>query len=104
VQRLSFPESFFHKPINQQNEVVTMKYQKTLNIWNLSQEERRALPAGQWIRAGESLDPHHRGIWCGVSPSGSDVAVWMGNIKGLKGEARAAHIQRLMDYAKGGAS
>ena len=81
-----------------------MKYQKTLNIWNLSQEERRALPAGQWIRAGESLDPHHRGIWCGVSPSGSDVAVWMGNIKGLKGEARAAHIQRLMDYAKGGAS
>ena len=50
-----------------------MKYQKTLNIWNLSQEERRALPAGQWIRAGESLDPHHRGIWCGVSPSGSDA-------------------------------
>jgi hypothetical protein len=32
------------------------------------------------------------------------VAVWMGNIKGLKGEARAAHIQRLMDYAKGGAA
>ena len=47
---------------------------------------------------------NHRGIWCGVSPSGSDVAVWLGNITGLKGEARAAHIQRLMDYAKGGAA
>jgi hypothetical protein len=75
------------------------QYKKSVNIWELSQPERKALQVGQWITAGNSGCKFSRGIWCGQTNSGSDVAVWLGNIKSLRGVARQAHIRTLITYA-----
>jgi hypothetical protein len=73
-------------------------YRKSLDIWTLDHDARCKLQPGQWVTAGPN--PDNRGIWCGVSHGGSCVAVWLGNLKGLKGQARLARIRQLMAYAK----
>lgn len=77
------------------------KYQKSINIWTLSKDEKKALQAGQWITAGCDGIHSTKGIWCGVSSGGSDVALWLGNISSLKGAARLERIRFMMQYAKG---
>lgn len=77
------------------------KYQKTVDIWTLTQEQRKGLQAGQWITAGKGGKYETKGIWCGVGKSGNDVAIWLGNLASRKGPARLEHIRFMMQYAKG---
>lgn len=71
-----------------------MKYTKPMDIWQLSTEQIKALPRGQWVYAGE---PDNRGQFMGVKRSGSVVVMWYGNAKGKDYHAyRRAHL----DYAK----
>ena len=71
------------------------KYQKTVDIWAATITEREGLQAGQWITAGPN---GARGIWCGISPSGSCVAIWCGNMARNKNPSQ--YIKDLMAYAK----
>jgi hypothetical protein len=77
------------------------KYQKSVDIWTLTKEEKKALQAGQWVTAGKSGMDCAKGIWCGVGKSGNDVALWLGNLSSLKGQARVDRIKFMMQYAKG---
>jgi hypothetical protein len=89
--------------INQQQQgIKTMaKYQKTIDIWTLTQEQRKGLQAGQWITAGKGGKFETKGIWCGQGKAGNDVAIWLGNLASRKGPARLEHIRFMMQYAKG---
>jgi hypothetical protein len=53
-----------------------MKFQKTIDIWKLSNDQVRALRPGQWVSAGGSL-----GRFYGVKKSGSVVVAWSNNAK-----------------------
>jgi hypothetical protein len=75
-----------------------MKYQKAVNIWSLTPEQRKALKVGQWVVAGDA-----RGQYMGQKNSSSktnlgiDVVVW--HHQGMTGyiSKRSA----LRDYAMG---
>lgn len=68
-----------------------MKYTKAVNIWALSQEQRKQLQIGQWVLAGGS-----KGQWLGQKASGSDVAAWHhSGIQGWKSK-----VSTLRAYAK----
>lgn len=73
-----------------------MKFQKAVNIWSLSSEERAKLKPGQWVFAGQPVD---KGVWCGQRSSGSDVVAWYGNAKNRK--SYNDYVKSLMQYAKG---
>lgn len=73
-----------------------MKFQKAVNIWSLSSEERAKLKPGQWVYAGKSED---KGVWCGQRSSGSDVVAWYANAKNRK--SYKEYVKSLMQYAKG---
>lgn len=68
-----------------------MRYQKTVEVWPLTREERAKLQPGQWITAGGA-----RGRWCGQT-QGSDVALWCDGVP--KGQHRAK-LRALRDYAQ----
>jgi len=53
-----------------------MKYQAAINIWNLTEQERKALQIGQWVYAG---DPSNKGRFYGQGCS--TVVAWLGNGK-----------------------
>lgn len=59
-----------------------MKYTKAVNVWALSQDQRKQLQIGQWVTAGSGLGSA-KGQWLGQKASGSDVAAW--HHKGIKG-------------------
>lgn len=67
-----------------------MKYTKAVDVWALSQEQRKQLQIGQWVLAGGS-----KGQWLGQT-SRSDVAAW--HHKGIKGWK--AKVSTLRAYAK----
>ena len=77
------------------------KYQKSVDVWTLTKEQKQGLQAGQWITAGKAGTYSTKGIWCGVGKSGNDVALWLGNLSTLKGAARLERIRFMMQYAKG---
>jgi hypothetical protein len=72
-----------------------MKYQKAMDVWLLSREERAQLQPGQWIFAG---DPSTKGIWCGIGTAGNDVAAWYDNAKSRS--SYHDYIRFLIRYAK----
>lgn len=53
-------------------------FQKTVDIYKLTPEERRALQPGQWVRAGEGGPV---GRYFGQRSSGSDVCAWLNNAR-----------------------
>jgi len=67
------------------------KFQKTVEVWPLSQQERAKLQAGQHITAGGA-----KGRWCGQTARGIDVAAWRGN--GSKGMLKK--MRALIEYAQ----
>jgi hypothetical protein len=75
-----------------------MKYQKAVNIWFLTSEQRKALKVGQWVVAGDA-----RGQYMGQkNPSsktnlGIDVVVW--HHQGMAGYT--SKRSALRDYATG---
>tara|TARA_R110000751_G_scaffold264875_1_gene363966 strand:- start:19 stop:258 length:240 start_codon:yes stop_codon:yes gene_type:complete len=76
------------------------KYQKSVDVWTLTKEQKQGLQAGQWITAGKAGTYSTKGIWCGVGKSGNDVAIWLGGLASRKGAARLEHIRFMMRYAK----
>lgn len=72
-----------------------MKFKPTLDIWNLSDDQLKSLPAGQWVSAG-SGGP--KGFYCGVRESGSVVVGWQGNARG-SGDYRS-YRRSLMSYGR----
>lgn len=79
-----------------------MKFQKTVNIWNASQEAIDKLQPGQWVSAGAvEPDKSNMGRFLGVKASGSVVVAWLGNERNqgsyLK---RIGYIRTLRLYAK----
>jgi hypothetical protein len=70
-----------------------MKYTKAVDVWALSQEQRKQLQVGQWVLAGSG---GAKGQWLGQKASGSDVAAW--HHYGIKGWR--AKVSTLRAYAK----
>ena len=68
------------------------RYQKRLDVWALSQEERARLQPGQHITAGGA-----RGVYLGQTRNGTDVAMWE---KSVPARLRAATLGTLRTYAK----
>lgn len=74
-----------------------MKYTKAIDIWALSNKQRRALQPGQWVYAGVKED---KGVWLGIRANGAvGVVAWYGNAKGRK--SYKGYIRSLRDYALG---
>jgi len=67
-----------------------MKYTKAVDVWALSQEQRKQLQIGQWVLAGSA-----KGQWLGQTAR-SDVAAW--HHKGIKGWK--SKVSTLRAYAK----
>ena len=65
------------------------RYQKRIDVWQLSPEERGALQPGQHIIAGGS-----HGVYLGKTRGGSDVAMWEGNAKGRNRRDYMAYLRR----------
>tara|TARA_R110002110_G_scaffold292309_1_gene506354 strand:+ start:239 stop:553 length:315 start_codon:yes stop_codon:yes gene_type:complete len=72
-----------------------LKQEKYIDIWALNDTERGNLKPGAFITAGPN---GNRGIWCGITKSGSCVAAWEGNFKNNR--KASEYIKDLMDYAK----
>jgi hypothetical protein len=68
-----------------------MKYTKAVDVWALSQDQRKQLQIGQWVLAGSA-----KGQWLGQKASGSDVAAW--HHEGIKGWK--SKVTTLRAYAK----
>jgi len=68
-----------------------MRYQPTLDIWNLTTDQRARLQPGQWVTAGGN-----KGIYLGTKPSGTEVVAWYGNAKARQ---YRDYIRTLRNYA-----
>ena len=73
-----------------------MRYQKSIDIWSISDSEISKLQRGQWIHGGKY---DNKGIFLGVKPSGTIVVAWLGNMHWQK--SYRGYIQTLLNYAKG---
>ncbi len=62
-----------------------MKYTKTVDVWELNDQERSKLQVGQWVSAGKN---GNKGVWCGMNSNGIALVTWLGNI------SRRAHSHR----------
>ena len=70
------------------------RYQRRVDVWTLTPEQRAALQPGQHITAG----PDNPGVYLGQTRNGVDVAAWEGNAR-RHPEGRAAYIRTLREYA-----
>jgi hypothetical protein len=74
--------------------MAVTRYQPTLDIWAIKEEDRKALHPGQWVTAGEA-----KGRYLGQRPGGSDVVLWR--------YPRGQHndkLRALRAYAKSGSA
>jgi hypothetical protein len=72
-----------------------MRYQKALDIWQLSDKSIKQLQTGQWIYGG---DQKNLGRFLGVKKSGIVVVAWQGNASFQK--SYIDYIKQLLNYAK----
>jgi hypothetical protein len=70
-----------------------MKFTKTVNIWNLTDAQVKALKPGQWVDGGGN-----KGRFWGVKPSGTVVVAWYHNAKN-SGNYNS-YNKSLLNYAK----
>lgn len=76
-----------------------MRFQKAVNVWDMTSEQIQALQPGQWVYAG---NPQDKGRFLGVKRSGSVVVAWLGNERSQGDRAkRVEYIRTLRQYAKG---
>ncbi len=73
-----------------------MQYQKSVDIWQLSDKQIKQLQVGQWIFAG---DTKNIGRFLGVKKSNTVVVAWHGNASFQ--ESYSGYIQTLLNYARG---
>jgi len=69
------------------------RFRPTLDIWPLTDEERRALPIGQWVTAGPDGP---RGRFYGEGRS--TVVAWLGNAKASRDYA--GYMRAIRDYGR----
>lgn len=67
-------------------------FQKTVDVWGLSDAERALLQPGQHVKT--TGDERATGRWCGQTIGGSVVA-WNGNARG-----KAGYLRTCREYAK----
>jgi len=68
-----------------------MKYQPTINIWDVPSADRSSLQRGQWVKAGKDGP---KGVWIGQKENGIDVVMWH--------ETRSpSKLQALINYVRG---
>jgi len=77
-----------------------MKYQKTVDIGNMSDKDIRALQPGQWVYTTQDR-PVWRGRFWGVKPSGTIVVAWQGNAHRAGGWHSYQRSLRAYAQAKG---
>jgi len=70
-----------------------MKFAKTVNIWNLTDAQVRALKPGQWVEGGGN-----KGRFWGVKPSGTVVVAWYHNAKNSGNYT--SYNKSLLNYAR----
>lgn len=76
-----------------------MRFQKTIDIWSLSDSQVAQLQVGQWVSTGRAQeDRMNCGRFLGVKRSGSVVVIWNGNVRNRKD--RKAYRQAMKNYAK----
>lgn len=68
-----------------------MRFQKTIDIWTLSEEQRAALQPGQWVIAGNGGS---KGRFYGQGAS--TVVAWTGNARGRY----RSYMATIRDYGK----
>jgi len=84
----------------QQNEALKMKYQKAIDIHELTDTQRHKLQIGQWVTAGHNGP---LGVWCGMrTPSHTAYVKWAGNMKGMSKARRLEALAHYRAMAKGG--
>jgi hypothetical protein len=67
-----------------------MKYGPTIDIWAMTEAERKAIHPGQWVKAGTAL-----GRYLGQKQGGTDVVLW----RAPKGQ-HLAKLRTLREYAR----
>ena len=72
-----------------------MRYQKSVNIWKMSDSEIKKLQVGQWIYGD---DIKNKGVFLGVKKSGTVVVAWLGNAS--KQASYRGYIKALSQYAR----
>jgi hypothetical protein len=72
-----------------------MRYQKAINIWNISDSEIKKLQGGQWVYGG---DLNNKGVFLGVKKSGTVVVAWLGNARFQ--DSYKGYIKALSQYAR----
>lgn len=70
------------------------RFQPTIDIWQLSHEQRRALPIGQWVRAGVD-GPLGRFFGEGAIT----VVAWVGNARASRNYRE--YMRTVRDYGRG---
>ena len=75
-----------------------MKYQRTINLFTMTEDQIKRIQRGQWVSAGEVTCGKDRGVFCGVKQSGSIVVAWQGNAQSHKD--RKGYRKALMNYGK----
>lgn len=71
-----------------------MRYEPTIDIWTLTDEQRAKLPVGQWVTAGPDSA---RGRFLGAGRS-TQVVAWLPNARG-SGDYRG-YMTTLRNYAR----
>ena len=71
------------------------RYTKTVDIWD-NNTNVKALQPGQWVEAGKGGD---RGIFLGVTKTGSVVVAWKTYLKNYAGGYRQ-YMLKMRGYAK----
>jgi hypothetical protein len=72
-----------------------MKFQKSINIWAISDKEIADLQRGQWVHGGEI---NNKGRFLGMKKSGTVVVAWNGNAH--QQSSYMGYIKMLLNYAK----
>lgn len=81
------------------NNLGQIRFEKTLDIWSLTEEQVKALKPGQWVATGKAdEDRSNCGVFCGVKKFGTVVVAWNGNARN-SGSAKT-YRKTLMAYAK----
>ena len=70
-----------------------MRFQPTIDIWSLTDEQRASLQPGQWVMAGPS-GPRGRFLGQGRTT----VVGWLDNARGHR--SYRAYMRTLRDYAR----
>ena len=70
------------------------KYRRTVDIWRLDCEQRRALQIGQWVRAGDGGT-----IGRFYGEGATTVVAWLGNDRG-RGSGYNSYMAALRDYGR----